>query len=88
MNFARHVPWYRRFVFGDQWPNKTHWNWLQAEFRGAYIIVERHKPRECSCSYCEGEHGHGMFWMPSERRYGWRVINLFHRVYIRWVPRS
>jgi hypothetical protein len=88
MNFAPHVPWYRRFVFGDQWPNKTHWNWLQAEFRGAHIIVERHKPRECSCSYCEGEHGHGMFWMPSERKYGWRVINLFHRVYIRWVPRG
>ena len=88
MNFASHVPWYRRFVLGDQWPNKTHWNWLQAEFLGSWIIVERHKPRECSCSYCEGEHGHGILWMPKERRHGWRVINLFHRVYIRWIPRS
>ncbi len=86
MNFASHVPWYRRFVFGDRWPNKTSWKVLEADIRGSWLIVERHT-RECSCSYCMGEHGHGLIWLPETKRFGWCVINLFHRLYIRWIPR-
>lgn len=82
MNWAKSVPWYRRFVIGDQWPNKTSWYVLQAQIRGTRILVERHT-RGCTCSYCRGEHGNGPLWLPRDKR-GWRVINLFHRLYIRW----
>jgi hypothetical protein len=85
MNFAPHVPWYRRVVFGDRWPNNTSWKLLEAEICGAWLIVERHT-KGCNCSYCRGEHGHKLFWMPGAR--GWRVVNLFHRFYMRWVPHS
>jgi hypothetical protein len=83
MNWASSVPWYRRFVIGDRWPNKTHWFVLQAQIRSARILVERHT-RDCTCSYCRGEHGRGLLWLPQDRKLGWRVINLFHRLYIRW----
>jgi hypothetical protein len=85
MNFAPNVPWYRRFVVGDQWPNKTSWKVLEADIRGSWLLVERHT-RGCTCSYCRGEHGHSLFWMPADKQRGWRVINLFHRLYIRWIP--
>jgi hypothetical protein len=85
VNFAKSTPWYRRFIIGDRWPNKTAWNLLEAEIRGTWLLVERHT-RGCSCSYCRGEHGHGLLWLPADKAMGWRVINLFHRLYIRWVP--
>jgi hypothetical protein len=85
MNFASHVPWYRRFVFGDPWPNKTSWKVLEADVRGSWLIVERHT-RDCTCSYCRNEHGRGVLWLPQDRKRGWRVINLFHWLYIRWIP--
>jgi hypothetical protein len=75
---------YRRFVFGDRWPNKTSWKVMEADICGSWLLVERHT-RGCSCSYCRGEHGHGLFWFPADSR-GWRVVNLFHRLYIRWMP--
>lgn len=87
MNFAAHTPWYRRFAVGDRWPNKTSWKVFEAEFRSAWLLIERHT-RGCTCSYCRGEHGHRLFWMPADRARGWRVLNLFHRLYIRWVPHS
>jgi hypothetical protein len=84
-NFAPHVPWYRRFVFGDRWPNKTSWKVLEADIRGSWLIVERHT-RACTCSYCRGERGHGLLWLPEDRERGWRVINVLHRLYVRWIP--
>jgi hypothetical protein len=85
MNFHPSVPWYRRFVWGDPWPNKTHWNVLQADICGAYLAVERHT-RGCTCSYCRGEHGHWPLWLPENKGpNSWRVINIFHRLYIRWT---
>jgi hypothetical protein len=85
MNFYPSVPWYRRFVIGDRWPNKTWWHLLQADVFGACLLVELHT-RECSCSYCRGEPGHGLLWLPKDRGpNSWRVLNLFHRVYIRWT---
>jgi hypothetical protein len=88
MNFDPRVPWYRRFILGDQWPNKTSWNVMQADVAGAWVIVERHT-RECTCSYCRGEHGHGLLWLPKDRGCNsWRVLNFFHRLYVRWtLPR-
>ncbi|MEY9228620.1 hypothetical protein ABIF68_007832 [Bradyrhizobium japonicum] len=83
MNWAKSAPWYKRFVIGDQWPNKTSWYVLQAQIRGTHILVERHT-RDCTCSYCRGEHGSGPLWLPQARGRGWRIINLFHRLYIRW----
>jgi|KBSSwiStaDraftv2_1062776.scaffolds.fasta_scaffold1589723_1 hypothetical protein len=85
MNFAPSTPWYRRFVLGDRWPNKTSWKVLEAEIRGSWLLVERHTSG-CTCSYCRGEHGHKLFWMPAEKARGWRVINLFHKLYVRWTP--
>lgn len=85
MNWHPDVPWYRRLVIGDPFPNTTSWKVLEAEVRGAWLLVERHT-RACQCSYCRGEHGHGFLWLPRERRYGWRVINFFHRLYVRWAP--
>lgn len=87
MNFNPSVPWYRRFVIGDRWPNKTSWKVLEANPGRVWLIVERHT-RGCSCSYCRGEHGHRLFWMPKDMARGWRVLNLFHRLYIRWVWHS
>jgi hypothetical protein len=91
MNYNPSTPWYRRFQFGDQFPNKEFWYVFQASIRGATVLVERHT-HLCRCSYCRGEHGHGMLWLPKDRsRNSWRVVNLFHRVYIRWTlprPRS
>lgn len=57
---------------------------MQANIFGAALIIERHT-KECTCSYCHGEHGHGLLWWPKDRHKGWRVINLFHRVYVRWT---
>ncbi len=87
MNFAKSVPWYRRFAIGDRWPNKTWWKIFEAEIRGGWLLIERHTA-ECTCSYCRGEHGHGLLWMPADRACGWRVLNFFHRLYIRWVPHT
>ena len=85
MNFLPSVPWYRRFATGDPWPNKTSWQVLFVDVFGASVIVERHT-RGCTCSYCRGEHGHGILWLPADKgRNSWRVINLFHRVYVRWT---
>lgn len=83
MNYEASVPWYRRFRFGDPWPNKTSWTVFEARWR-TWVLVERHT-RECTCSYCRGMHGHGLLWLPKDRR-GWRVLNFFHRLYIRWAP--
>jgi len=85
MNFAPSTPWYRRFAIGDRWPNKTSWKLLEARWLGSWLLVERHTSG-CTCSYCRGEHGHSMLWMSKDRSKGWRVINLFHRLYIRWTP--
>lgn len=87
MNFAPSVPWYRRFSVGDRWPNKTHWKVFEAEVRGSWLLIERHT-QKCTCSYCRGEHGHKFFWMPTEKVHGWRVLNFWHRLYIRWVPHT
>jgi hypothetical protein len=87
MNYAPTVPWYRRFAFGDPYPNTFSWKVFEAEMRGAWVLVERHT-RECTCSYCRGEHGHGFLWLPSDRKRGWRVLNFWHRLYVRWVPHS
>lgn len=87
MNFAPNIPWYRRFVVGDRWPNETSWKLLEADIRGSWLLVERHT-RDCSCSYCRGEHGRGLIWLPEDRKRGWHIINLFHRLYIRWVRQS
>ena len=84
MNFPPSVPWYRRFAFGDPWRNKTSWYVFQCRIRDTWLIIEIHT-RECSCSYCCGEHGHTMLWLPSDRKHGWRVLNFFHRLYIRWT---
>ena len=79
------VSGWQRFVLGDPRPNKTSWNLLDVQIRGRWLLIERHT-KDCSCSYCSGEHGHKFFWMPADRARGWRVINLFHRLYMRWVP--
>lgn len=85
MNFPSTAPWYQRFVIGDQWPNKTHWQVLLAEIAGAHVIIERHT-RDCTCSYCRGEHGHSLLWLPEDKgRNSWRVLNFFHRLYVRWT---
>ena len=31
-----------------------------------------------------GEHGHGLLWLPQDKVRGWRVLNFFHRLYVRW----
>jgi hypothetical protein len=87
MNFAKSVPWYRRFTIGDHWPNKTSWTVFEAQLCGAWLRIERHTSG-CTCSYCRGEHGHGLLWLPADRARGWRVLNFFHRLYIRWVPHT
>lgn len=85
MNFYPSVPWYRRFVVGDRWPNETHWQVFFADIAGASLIVERHT-RACTCSYCRGEHGNGLLWLPTDKGpNSWRVLNFFHRVYVRWT---
>lgn len=87
MNFTSSVPWYRRFVVGDRWPNKTSWTVFEANTLGVWLCIERHT-RECLCSYCQGTHGHGLLWLPADRKRGWRVLNFFHSLYIRWVYHS
>lgn len=85
MNWHASVPWYRRFSFGDQFPNKASWRVLEADIRGASLLVERHT-KECTCSYCRGEHGHKFLWLPQDRGpKSWRVLNFWHRLYIRWT---
>lgn len=85
MNFASSVPWYRRFTVGDSWPNKSSWQVFSAQVRGASLLIERHT-RECGCSYCRGEHGHDLLWLPENKsRNSWRVLNFFHRLYVRWT---
>lgn len=86
MNFAPNTPWYRRFVVGDQWPNKTSWDVFQADWLGTWLKIERHTGL-CTCSYCRGTHGHRLLWLPADRKRGWRVLNFFHRIYVRWAPR-
>ncbi len=85
MNFHSSVPWYRRFIVGDRWPNQTSWRVFEADVRGVLLIVERHT-RKCECSYCRGVHSHAFVWLPADRKHGWRVLNFFHRLYIRWAP--
>lgn len=85
LNFPPSLPWYRRFEIGDRWPGKTTRQIFSADVRGASILIERHT-RDCTCSYCRGGHGRGLIWLPVDRGpNSWRVLNLFHRVYVRWT---
>lgn len=85
MNWAIIVPWYRRWSVGDRWPNKYSRYLFQCEVLGHHVLVERHK-LGCTCSYCRGEHGHRLLWLPEDKsRHSWRVLNFFHKIYIRWT---